>query len=190
MRGFLGIIAGVCLFGLVQAQDVRELAIWTSAHHRFVVQMDRWFEDGDYTRCIQLLRVMHEIDPHDYTTATDLGWMLGNIEEHDQELAVYKAYRLAYPEDPEAAYPEGELYFRQKKFDKVPPIIASTIAKKPHPNSYRILAHSYERLGRLLEAKEVWVKLIADYPNDRAVDTAQLHLKQVEEKLKKAETPK
>jgi tetratricopeptide (TPR) repeat protein len=160
-------IAGLLLTCVAAfAVDARSDVIWTAAHNRHVSQMDRWFEDGDFPRCIQILRVMHELDPADYEITTDLGWMLGNIERKDEELALYQAYRLAYPNDPEAAYPEAEFYYFRKEYDKVPAILESTIAKKPHANSYRILAHSYEKLGKLADSLRVWDVYLALHPED------------------------
>ena len=54
-------------------QDQRSQTIWNAAHNRFVDQLDYWFEDGDYPRCIQLLRVLNDIEPDNYDIATDLG---------------------------------------------------------------------------------------------------------------------
>ncbi|MEJ5171158.1 MAG: hypothetical protein WHU10_09230, partial [Fimbriimonadales bacterium] len=110
----------------------REEALWTSVHNRFTLQMDVWFNDGDFPRCIQLLRVMHARDPHDYETVTDLGWMLGNIERKDEELELYRQYRLRYPDDKEAPYPEAEFHFRQRQYEKVIPLLEPVIGKKPH----------------------------------------------------------
>jgi tetratricopeptide (TPR) repeat protein len=186
MRTLLVLPALALLVATAVADQTREDYVWAVAHNRIVPQMDNWFNDGDFPRCIQLLRLMHELDPHDYTTTTDLGWMLGNVEQEGDELALYKDYKNAYPLDPEAAYPEAEFYFLKKQYAKVPPIIAPTIDRKPHPNSYRILAHAYESLGNLVEAKAVWEKLIAVYPDEPAIATSRLNLARVEKKLEKA----
>ena len=108
----------------------------------------------------------------DYGTTTDLGWMLQNVEQYDEALAIYKAYRLAYPNDPEAPYPEAQYYYLHKQYAKVPPLIEGTLAEKPHPNSFRILAHSYDHLGKLLDSRRVWKLLIATYPHEPAITTS------------------
>lgn len=190
MRHLAFVLSLATLFNLAAAIDQREDTIWSAAHTRFSSQTDRWFDDGDYPRCIQMLRVMHEIWPADYDTTTNLGWMLGNVEQPQEEIAIYEAYRLAYPNDPEAAYPEGEFYYLKKQFDKVPPLIEHTLPQKPHPNSYRILAHSYEHLGKLQDSKRVWELLIATYPHEQAVETSKMHLRQIKAKIKSAEGKK
>lgn len=173
--------AVLALAAVGSADDARSEAIWTAAHNRYVTQMDRWFEDGDFPRCIQLLSLMHQIDPADYETTTDLGWMYGNIERKDLELEVYQDYRKAFPDDPEAPYPEAEFYYFKKEYEKVPPLIEPTIAKKPHPNSYRILAHSYEKTGKLKDSLRIWDAYIARFPDDQ---TALNNRKRVAGKLK------
>jgi Tetratricopeptide repeat. len=123
---------------------------------------------------------MHAKDPHDYETVTDLGWMLGNIQREDEEVELYRQYRLRYPEDKEAPYPEAEFYFRKKQYDKVIPLLEPVIGKKPHPNSYRMLAHSYDRTGRLEDARRVWQTYLQLHPDD---ETAKKNLRRVEEKI-------
>jgi tetratricopeptide (TPR) repeat protein len=177
----LFVLACTCAFA--SADDPRARVIWNTIHNRYTTQLNRWFEDGDFPRCIQTLRLMHALEPADYETTTDLGWMLGNIERKDEELAVYKEYRLAYPDDPEAAYPEAQFYFFKKEYDKVIPLLEPTLAKKPHANSYRILAHSYERLGKIAESKRVWDTYLILNPNDL---TAKANLRRVEGKLKES----
>jgi tetratricopeptide (TPR) repeat protein len=112
--------------------------------------------------------VLHELFPHDYELETDLGWMLENVEDYGAAIVVYRSYRKAYPKDPEAYYPEAELYFRERLYSKVPPLIEPSLrlGAHPHPNSYRILAGSYERLGLFKDSKRVWDAYLAFTADD------------------------
>ena len=47
-------------------KQTRQDQIWDVAHNRFVDQLDYWFEDGDFPRCVQLLRVMSDLSPSDF----------------------------------------------------------------------------------------------------------------------------
>lgn len=131
-------------------------------------QHDVWFDDGDFPRSVQSLKILHSLFPADYSLLTDLGWMLENIQENSSALITYKKYATRYPEDAEAAYPEAEFYFRNKLWSKVPPIIEPSLKLKPHPhpNSYRILARSYEMMGLLKDSQRVWDEYLAIDPND------------------------
>lgn len=163
-------------------QKSRMDAIWNSAYNRMVKQHDYWFDAGDFPRIINSLRLMNGVYPEDYETATNLGWLLESTEENDEALVVYMRYSKENPENPDAPYPEGNFYFMKKAYAKVPPIIEPSIkGKAPHPNSFRILAHSYEKLGLFKDSQRVWQALLALTPNDQA---ARLNLQRVENKLK------
>jgi len=155
-------------------------AIWSAAAERIDRQNDVWFDIGDFPRVIQTLRISTGLFPTDYDYATSLGWMLENVQRWDDALAVYISYRKANPQDPDGAFPEANFYYMKKIYAKVPPLLEPSIKAKPHPNSYRILAHSYEKLKMFAESKRVWEALIA-----RTGDlTAKKNLERVEKKLK------
>ncbi|MBX7136035.1 MAG: hypothetical protein K1X67_25475 [Fimbriimonadaceae bacterium] len=157
--------------------------IWDAADERLVRQIDVWFKDGDYPRIIQLLQFRNELYPQDYEVATDLGWMLENVEDDEAAVAVYKRFRARNPGEKDAPYPEANYYFMKREFAKVPPLIEPTIAKDPHANSYRILAHSYERMERYAESVRVWESYLKLHPDDGA---AKNNLERVKGKLKKS----
>jgi hypothetical protein len=87
------------------------------------------------------------------------------------------------PQDPDAAFPEANFYFMKKAFAKVPVLLEPAIVKKPHPNSYRILAHAYDRLKMYGDSKRVWQLYLKRFPDDGA---AKQNLKRVSDKLSKA----
>lgn len=157
--------------------------IWNAMQSRLTDQLDYWYDDGDYPRCIQLLRVIAEANPDDYEAATDLGYMLGNVESYDEELAVYIKYRRDNPDNVDAPFPEANFYFTHKVYSKVPPLLEPTLKNGPHANAYRILAHSYERLGLLKDSKRVWDTYLGVNPKD---ETAKANLRRVEGKMKQA----
>jgi tetratricopeptide (TPR) repeat protein len=165
----------------VQSKD-RVDAIWSYADARLDSQMDTWFDDGEFPKDIQLLRLTTQLRPSDYESWTNLGWMLENVQDWDGALQVYKEYQANNPHDSDGALPLGEYYFRMKKFALVPPLFEPAIARRPHPhpNVFRILAHSYERLGKFSDAERVWKSYIAIAPKD---DAAKNNLMRVEKKL-------
>ncbi len=182
--GILAMLAASAIAGgQTKRKDPRSDLIWDSAHNRFVDQLDYWWDDGDFPRCVQLLRIMAELTPDDYEIATDLGWMLENVEQMDAALAVYVKFRKDNPGDGDAPFPEANFYYKQRLFAKVPPLLEQTLVLKPHPNSWRILAHSYEKMGMLSDSRRVWTTYLRQYPND---EPAKNNLRRVEGKLGKA----
>ncbi|MEZ0325969.1 MAG: hypothetical protein ACAH95_08675 [Fimbriimonas sp.] len=166
--------------GFAGAQDPKRVAaIWDAANERISKQVDIWFEDGEFPMTIQLLRVQVDLYPDDYDVATNLGWMLENIEEWELAREAYASYRKANPREVDAALPEAEFMFRRKKYEEVLRLLGK-VNDKAHPNAFRILAHSYERLNRLSESQKVWKRYISLAPKDL---TAVKNLERVEKKL-------
>lgn len=165
---------------LASAAGSRVAAVLDAADARLRAQTDIWFKDGDFPKVVQLLRLRANSDKADYDTWTDLGWMLENIERKDEALALYVTYRIANPQDPDGAFPEANYYYKLKLYAKVPPLIEPTLDKGPHGNSWRILAHSYERMGLLSDSKRVWERYIGGHPEDEA---AKANLRRVIGKL-------
>lgn len=187
-------IWGVMVLGLVavsamaappqqKANQKRVDAIWNFAVDRINRQNDIWFEDGDFPRVINMCRVMYALYPGDYEVATNLGWMLENIEHWDEALAVYIKFRNDNPADPDSAWPEANFYYMKKVYEKVPALLEPTLkmARKPHPNTYRTLAHSYERMNQLADSQRVWKSYLQIAPDDAP---AKNNLTRVEKKLR------
>jgi tetratricopeptide (TPR) repeat protein len=164
-----------------QTPDPKRLnAIWGAVGDHLNRQSDAWFDDGDFPKVVQILRMHFVLTPNDYEIATNLGWMLENIQLREEALAVYIRFRKTNPNDPDAAFPEGNYYFLKKAYAKVPPIIEPTLKRRPHANSFRILAHAYDRLKMYGDAKRVWQMYLSENPDD---ETAKLNLSKIEKKL-------
>jgi pentatricopeptide repeat protein len=108
--------------------------------------------------------------------------MLENVHSWDEALSVYVTYRSSNPNSPDSAWPEANFYFMKKAFAKIPPVLEPKLksAQSPHPNTYRTLAHAYEKLGMLKDARRVWQALVKVAPDDRA---AQRNLQRLIEKI-------
>lgn len=137
---------------------------------RLTQQSDKWFQDGHFPVCIQLLRAKQEWSPLDEETATDLGWMYGNIERPDLEWLTYVRYARRNAGDKDHLYPLANFYFMKKSYVNVVATL-SGIEKQdpaPHPNEFRMLAHAYSRLGLHKDALRVWDVYIKLAPDDLA----------------------
>jgi tetratricopeptide (TPR) repeat protein len=142
--------------------------IWAYADKRINQQIDISFDDGDYPEVIQILRIFSELHLDNYDVVTNLGWMLENIEEWEAAESVYKRYLVSNPGDADRGLALAEYYFRRKRYALVPPVLEPILAGKGdfHPNNFRDLAHSYERLKRFEDALRVWKKYTARAPGD------------------------
>lgn len=143
-------------------------------------QANAWFDLGDFPRAIQALKMRYVLDKSQYDWATDLGWMLENVEDYSGALAIYVEFRMLNPKQADHALPEAEFYFRRKLYAKVIPLLHGKLSKENHPNSWRVCGHSLERVGRLKDAQQVWESYMKNWPNDAA---AKNNLNRINKKL-------
>lgn len=165
-------------------------AIWDSAYNRINTQLDVWFDDGDFPKCISLLQNQYELWPKDYEVATNLGWMQENVENVDGAVRTYERYRLENPNDPDAALPEAQMYFNRARFKKdsegfakAIKLLEPAVGTPAHPNVYRVLASAYERTGKFEDSIRVWKVYLGKHPDDLQ---GQSNLKRVEKKAESA----
>ena len=176
----VSVVLPLCVFAQSSPSDAHMKAIWGHINARLNSQTDIWFKKGYFPTCINLLRYEYEEDPSNYDIATNLGWMLENVHLWDKALAIYVRFRKDNPTMADAAFPEAYFYFEQKAYSKVPPLLQPTISRHPFANSYRLLAHSYEKLGLYPDALTVWKQLVVDYPQDAA---AKLNMEKIAKKV-------
>lgn len=172
---------------LAQAQENKVDRVWQALHARLERQNDYWFDKGEFPKTVQLLKFGADFFPTDGELVTNLGWMLENIDRYDEALAVYVRYKNDNPADKDSAWPEANFYFARKAYAKVIPLLEPTISKDPHANSYRTLAHSYERLNMLNDSKRIWETYLKKHPEDL---TAKQNLDRVLKKLKEGSSKK
>jgi cytochrome c-type biogenesis protein CcmH/NrfG len=141
---------------LAQSPQARVNAIWDVAANRMITQQNAWFEDGDFPACVNILRIESEKYPADYEIWTNLGWMQENIQDWTGALATYEKYRKLNPTLPDRSLPEATFYFMRKDYKPIPALLEPVIKEKCHPNNYRVLAWSYERLKDYPAAVRVW----------------------------------
>lgn len=153
-----------------QVPDPEELAVERAAAERMGEQVDDWFHDGDYPAIINSLRLQTEMWPWDEDTATSLGWMLGNIRQPDAEIAEYMRYMRRNPENPDGPFGAAKFYLINRNFVMVVHLLEPTVrmSRPPHPNNFRMLANSYQRLGLLKPSFETWEKYLKLAPKDLA----------------------
>lgn len=175
------LLATLALVGTTQNPSAGRInTIKEALAYRLALQTDIWFDDGDYPRVIQLLRMQAQMEPKDYEVVSNLGFLLESTDANDEALATYVWYKKLNPGTADGPYLEADFYFRKKAYIKVPPLLEPSLVYRPHANSYRELAHSYERLNLLADSKRVWNAYLATNPND---GTAKRNLERVLKKL-------
>lgn len=147
------------------AQD-RLNEIWTHAQNRVVEEVDAAFEDGEFPKVISVLKVNYADNPRDYDNATNLGWMLENVEEYDQAEAFYKQFIVDNNNHVEAIYTLGNFYSMRRRYDDAIKTLEPTIQNAVHANSFRVLAKAYERVKKYSDAIRIWELQLKKWPDD------------------------
>ena len=131
-------------------------------------ETEAWYNDGDYPRAIQNLRIRSRLRPWDDNITTDLIWMLGNVKYEGERLAVAMRFRKENPDNPDRGLPEAQVYFPKRIYFKIPPLLEDDIMSDPppHGNTFRMIGHSYSRLGFHEDALRVWNQYLKHFPDD------------------------
>lgn len=142
--------------------------IMSSVHNRSTDQLDYWFGLGDFPRCVALLKTRVELDTTEYEAWTDLIWMLGNVEEREEQMAAAIRFHTVNAQNPDAYFPQGQLLFQQRQFVAVVALLEKALAlKKPmQRNNYVLLAQSWRRLGLPRQSIRVWNRQLEQFPDD------------------------
>jgi len=170
-RLIAAVLALVTAIAYGQQSDAERLAIIESYRDaRVSNQSDYLFDKGDFPTIIAALRYRLAMTPTDYETMTDLAWMYKNTERPDLELAVVVQFRRDNPTLADAMYPEAEFYFNKRSYVQTIELLSKAIKMTPPPqaNAFRILAHSYSRIGFLKESLAVWDQYLKLVPDDGA----------------------
>ncbi len=163
--------------------------IETAFQNRLSAEVGQLFEDGEFPRAVEVLTVQSRHWPDSYDRATDLIWMLGNIEDRPRELGEAAWFRTKNADNPDAWFPEAQVHFFDRSYAYVVPILAraaqiSRANGRPlQPNGWRLLAHSYDRVGLLPQSLSTWDEYIRLAPDDLA---AKRNRERVAQKLAEA----
>lgn len=153
---------------------------------RLNAETSELFDNGEFPRAIGVLMVQTRYWPTDYERATDLIWMLGNIRDRPRELGEAAWFRITNSENPDAWYPEAQVHFMDRAYPAVVPLLTRAVqvsqrtGRPLQPNGWRLLAHSYDRVGLLDLSLRTWDEYIRLAPDDLA---AQRNRERVAQKL-------
>lgn len=155
--------------------------IWDHVDNRVIRQMDIWYDDGEFPTIVSLLKVQYAYAPDDYDTATNLGWMQENIELWSDAKETYRSFKDAHPTDGDAAFPLGWIYYQHEKdYAKAAEIFEASLKYNPRPNTYRMLASSYEKQKKYKDAIRIWELQLKRWPDELP---AKANIKRVKAKM-------
>lgn len=135
-------------------------------------QTDVYWHEGDYPRIIALDRIIVQADPHFAECYATGGWLMESLGRKSDAEAFYQQGVANNRDVSYTYYNLGCFYYNTLKDYAASAEVFRQDAKvaDTQANDYKMLAHSYERLGRLKEALATWQAVKKRWPDAPAIE--------------------
>lgn len=132
------------------------------------VRADEFFHSGDYEAIIPLVRIITWLDPHQIDVYSTGSWHLAYnfVDSHQRADHRYMAPAIKLIEEGIENNPTTHdlytdlgftIYFlKTQEFDKSVVWLKRSVGHKPPNYVYHLLAHAYEKEGKIDDALQVW----------------------------------
>lgn len=130
---------------------------------------DGYWHEGDYPRIVALARLCVEADPG-FTEAWGAGaWLLWSQGDTSGADAFLREGVRRNPNIWDLHYELGWHLFNTKRYAEALPHLQAAVRFTEAPaQPWKILAHCYEKLGRLEESAATWRTVVKKFPGDIA----------------------
>lgn len=117
---------------------------------------DYYWHKGQYERCIAILRLITQLDPHDTDAYGSGAWLMQN-QLRDEEAELFLLEGLRNNQDVYDIYFElGFFYYLHERFEEAIRYLEDAVRFNPPARVYHLLAHCYEHTGDIAQAINVW----------------------------------
>lgn len=133
------------------------------------IKNDEYWHDGAFDRCIAVMRLITQMDPHDTECYSNAAWLMwSDLREADAEAFLREG--LANNTGTYDLYLElGMYYYFRTRFEEAIPLFAACLGFDDAPFYARhMLAHAYEHAGYIGDAFETWIEAEAAEPDQPA----------------------
>lgn len=156
-------------------------AIADDVANRLVVVTDMHWHKGEYNHIVNLSRMIVAEQPDNVEVYANAGWLLWSMKRDDEAVALYKQGAAANPRSYYMYDELGNYYYTRKKDWRSASVYFEKAAecKDCQPQTLHMLAHSYERAGRLEKALATW-KRAATRKNNPAAGAAVRNMQRVQ----------
>lgn len=130
--------------------------VFSEVRDRLWEANDRYWHKGDFERCIALLRLITELDPHDTEAFANASWLMWNADRSGEAEAFLKTGLAQNSQVDDLYFELGFFYYRAERYAEAVEPLRSAVKLGSHPRSWHLLAHALERSGNTKEALSIW----------------------------------
>jgi hypothetical protein len=153
-------------FGVCTAQQDRTASMWSGIGDALTKRADELYHSGEWESCVPILKMLRSMYPDDESVASDLVFMLKNNDRKDEALKEAIRYRNEHPKSVSAANDLALIYFQEKLYARIPPVLEPFVKISSNIESFTMLGRSYEELGLPGEALRIWSERAKRLPSD------------------------
>lgn len=147
----------------------RSGAILNQIMNRISIQTDEWFHDGAYLRSVQGQKMLVAYNPRDLESYHLAAWLLWSSGRPDEAQDVYYAALRANPQSWETPFELGMHWTGRRDYSQAAFWFTHAVLRGGPPECWKMLAHTYRRLGYLETALGIFQYLVPMAPDDPAV---------------------
>lgn len=120
---------------------------------------DEYWHHGDYDRCIKILRLITEVDPHDVEAYDCAAWLLQNQFRDDEAEKLLAKSIANNPLSSDAYFDLGFFYYMHERFSESIRYLETSAGFCEFDPAWHILAHAYELSGNTSESLNIWLRM-------------------------------
>lgn len=148
-----------------QPVQQRLQAVFNEVVDRWIVQMDRWWHDGQHEQVINMTYFAIPLDPQNVSLYENAGWLLWSSNRDDEAVALYERGLRHNPNRYDLYYELGQYFFMRKKdYARARQYLEEAIKYPCEWFVWNTLGHVYARLGEREKALETWQELLKRFP--------------------------
>ncbi|GIV19910.1 MAG: hypothetical protein KatS3mg023_1661 [Armatimonadota bacterium] len=132
---------------------------------RWIVQMDRWWHDGQHEHLINMTYFAITLDPHHIDLYQNAGWLLWSSDRDDEAVAMYQRGLRNNPNAYDMYYELGQYYYlRKRDYAQAKEYLEKAVQFPCEWFVWNTLGHTYARLGEREKAVQTWQELLRRFP--------------------------
>lgn len=153
----------LCISTMVSAQQIPEKSLQQLQEVFGMVRdnlwkiNDRFWHHGEYERCIEMMRLITQIDPHDIEAYDGGAWLMQNQFRDDEAEAFLREGLDNNPDRYDLYLALGLYLYMHERHDEAIPLLEGAVTFDVPFFAWHQLAHAYELAGQPGQALNIWL---------------------------------